>query len=132
MTAPRAGAAYFLLVFALGCALSAVRTGLMGLGLPRAPIVWIEIGIILAFAWWAAGWCAERFGVAIGTGTRLVMGVVMLALLRAGELAVGVGLMGQTIQAHAAALLTAGGLAEAAPQLLAALFPLIRAKLTGR
>ncbi len=122
MNALRAGAAYFLLVFALGFAFGALRQGLMAQGLPRAPLVWAEIPLILAFAWWAAGWCAARFGVAIAAGARLAMGFVMLLLLRLGELAVGVVFMEQTLRSHAAAVMSAAGAAEAVPQLLAALF----------
>jgi hypothetical protein len=132
MTALRAGFVYFLLVFGLGLALGTVRTMLVGAGLSRALLVWIEIPIILAFAWWAAGWCAERFGVAIALASRLIMGLSMFSLLQAGELVVGLVLMGQTAQSHLAALTTGSGAAELLPQLLAALFPLISAKLTGR
>jgi hypothetical protein len=127
-----AGTAYFLLVFGLGFALGTVRHGLMDAGLSRSVLVAAEIPVMLAFAWWAAGWCAARFGVATSMAARLGMGAVMFLLLRLGELGVGVGLMGQTIAGHVAALVAAPGALEAAPQLLTAFFPLLRARLTGR
>jgi hypothetical protein len=127
-----AGAAFFGLVFGLGFLLGALRHLLMGYGLSRGVLVAAEIPLMLAFAWWAAGWCAERFGTAISASARLVMGGVMLTLLRVGELGVGMAFMGQTAASHVAALLTAPGLLEAAPQVLAALFPLVRANLFGR
>jgi hypothetical protein len=132
MRALTAGAAYFALVFGLGFLLGALRQLLTGAGLSRGMLVAAEIPVMLVFAWWAAGRCAERFGVAISAAARLTMGAVMFALLRLGELATGVALMGQTVQDHAVALATTAGLLETAPQLLTALFPLIRARLTAR
>jgi hypothetical protein len=126
------GVVYFTLVFGLGFLLGALRQALMGLGLGRDLLVALEIPAMLAFAWWAAGWCAERFGTPISTGARLAMGAVMLALLRLGELGIGVAFMGQTAAAHLGATVTARGLLELAPQVLAAFFPLLQAKLTGR
>lgn len=127
-----AGVAYFVLVFGLGFILGWLRHLLMGLGLGRDMLVFVEIPLMLAYAWWAAGWCAARFGVATGSAPRFAMGMVMLMLLRLAELAVGMTLMGQTFQTHLAALATARGAWEMAPQVMAALFPLIRARLTGR
>lgn len=128
----RAGAVYFLMVFGLGFLLGWLRHLIMGLGVGRELLAGLEIPVMLAYAWWAAGWCAERFGIAISTAARLSMGFVMLVLLRLGELCVGMGLQGQTLAGHLAALGTLPGLVEAAPQVLTALFPLIRARLTGR
>jgi hypothetical protein len=132
MAAVRAGAAWFGLVFALGFLFGALRQWLMGFGLSRGLLVAIEVPLILAFAWWAAGWCARRFMVPIAAGPRLAMGLVMLLLLRLGELAVGVLLMGQTVAGHFIAMASTAGLIEAAPQILTALFPLVRARSTGR
>jgi hypothetical protein len=128
----RGGVVFFAFVFGLGFALGTVRQLLMGIGLGRQLLVVAEIPIMLAFAWWAAGWCARRFGVAASTAARLGMGLVMLILLRLGELGVGVYLMDQTVRSHFGALTAAAGAAETLPQILAALFPLIRARLTGR
>jgi hypothetical protein len=128
----RAGIAYFLLVFGLGFALGGLRQALMGHGFERGLLVAAEVPLMLVFAWWASGWCASRFGVATTTAARLGMGVVMLLLLQAGELGVGVLLMGQTVQSHFAVLATASGMLEVAPQVLSALFPLLRARFSGR
>jgi hypothetical protein len=128
----RAGIAYGVMVFGLGFALGMHRHGLMGIGLGRSLLVALEIPVMLAYAWWAAGWSAGRFAVSAGTAARLAMGAVMFALLRLGELAVGMAFMGQTASSHAAAVMTPAGLLETAPQVLTALFPWLRARLTGR
>jgi hypothetical protein len=128
----RAGAAYFALVFALGFLLGALRQGMMGHGFGRSLLVAIEVPLILAFAWLACGWCAGRFGVPIAAGARVLMGAIMFVLLQAGELAVGVALMGGAVASHMARLGTAAGVMELLPQMLAALFPLISARLHGR
>jgi hypothetical protein len=128
----RAGVVFFACVFGLGFALGVIRYGLAGAGFDARMLVLAEIPAMLACAWWAAGWCAARFAVPTAAVQRLGMGLVMFALLRLGELGVGVHLMGQTVGGHFDNLLTPRGLAEFAPQALTALFPLIRARLTGR
>jgi hypothetical protein len=121
-----AGAAYFGLVFGLGFMLGTLRQLAMQLGAGRGPLVLLEIPLMLAFAWWAAGWCVRRCQVPHRRGARLLMGGVMWFLLRLGELGVGVGLMGQSLRDHFAAIATGRGLLELAPQVLAAFFPLLQ------
>jgi hypothetical protein len=117
-----AGVTYFGFVFGLGFVLGTLRQLAMQLGAARDLLVWLEIPVMLGFAWWAAGWCIRRFRVAPSRGARLIV-------LRLGELAVGVGLMRQSLQEHFAALGTSRGLLELMPQVLAASFPLLRARL---
>jgi hypothetical protein len=124
-----AGVTYFGFVFGLGFVLGTLRQLAMQLGAARDLLVWLEIPVMLGFAWWAAGWCIRRFRVAPSRGARLIVGGVMWFLLRLGELAVGVGLMRQSLQEHFAALGTSRGLLELMPQVLAASFPLLRARL---
>ncbi|MGL4242248.1 MAG: hypothetical protein ACRCTI_14155 [Beijerinckiaceae bacterium] len=128
----RAGAGYFALVFGLGFLLGSLRHGLMGFGLSRGLLVALEVPVILAFAWWAAGWCAARFAVPTSASARLAMGLAMLVLLQAGEAAVGVLMMGMTWQGYLGRMQSAGGRIELLPQVVAAAFPLLSARLTGR
>ena len=122
-----AGGVSFALVFALGFLLGAARQALMGLGLERTLLVVAEIPVMLAFAWWAAGWCARRLAVPTAPSARLLMGATMLVLLRIGEAAVGLFLMNLTIAEQVAQLWTLRGGLEMVPQILTALFPALRA-----
>jgi hypothetical protein len=126
----KAGLVYGLLLFAAGFALGTLRELLMRAGMPRTPLVLAEIPVILAVAWFLARWSIGRFAVPPGMGARLVTGLAMLLLLRAGELGVGVLLMGHSLAAQLAADLSVGGLLEFLPQALAAAFPLLQQHVT--
>jgi hypothetical protein len=123
--AVRAGIVYFVALFALGFLLGTLREVALRAGWPRGPLVLAEIPVMLAFAWVSAGWCCRRFGVPLAIGHRIGMGLVMLVLLRLGELAVGTLLMGHTIRAQLAADISPAGLLEFLPQALTAAFPLL-------
>jgi hypothetical protein len=123
--AVRAGIAYFATLFALGFLLGSLREMATRAGWPRGPLVLAEIPVMLAFAWVAAGWCCRRFAVPLAVGHRIGMGLVMLVLLRLGELAVGTLLMGHTFRAQLAADISPAGLLESLPQALTAAFPLL-------
>jgi hypothetical protein len=126
-----AGILYFVLVFGLGFILGAVRQVLVGLGLARDLLVLAEIPVMLAFAWWAAGWCVRRLSVPAALAARLVMGLTMFALLRLGEAAVGLFLLDLTLSQQAARLWTLRGGLEMVPQILTAFFPALRARFTA-
>ncbi len=123
-----AGALYFSLVFGLGFLLGTLRQALVALGLGRDLLVLAEIPVMLAFAWWAAGWSARRHAVPAALTARLVMGLTMFALLRLGEAAVGLFLLGLAPAQQAARLWTLRGGLEMVPQILTAFFPALRAR----
>ncbi len=125
----RAGIVFFLLVFGAGFLFGSLREGLMGLGLSRNALVLLELPLMLAIAWFAAGWSASRFGVPTATAVRLTMGATMLILLRFAEWAVGAWLMGLPLAQQLAAAATPMGAVETGTQVLAALFPALRARL---
>ncbi len=126
-----AGGLYFALVFGLGFLLGSARAAAMTFGLERGMLVAIEVPVMLAFAWWAAGWCARILSVPTLLPARLVMGLAMFVLLRIGEALVGLLLMDLTLARQVAQLWTLRGGLEMVPQILTALFPAIRARFSA-
>jgi hypothetical protein len=123
-----AGIIFFALVFGLGFGLGALRETLVGDGGFRGAFIATETIALVAYGWWAAGWCTRRFAVPAKIGIRLAMGFVMFALLRIAEGAVGSGLMGLSLADQASRFISLRGLLEIAPQVLVALFPAVRAR----
>ncbi|MCA3562732.1 MAG: hypothetical protein IOC90_11275 [Methylocystis sp.] len=123
-----AGCVFFGLVFGLGFALGTIRETFVGQGAWRGLYILAETLALIAYGWWAAGWCIRRFAVPARIGIRLAMGFVMFALLRTAEGAVGSGLMGLSLADQASRLISLQGLLEIAPQALVALFPALRAQ----
>ena len=123
----RAGLVYGLFAFGLGFVLGTVRVLLIVPFLGDGLAVVLELPLMLAACWWAAGWIVRRFQLR-KRKPAIAVGLIALAIVLLGEAAVGVGLMGLT---------PAGWLAEfakptpqlgLAAQLLAAAMPLLRAR----
>jgi hypothetical protein len=123
----RAGLVYCAVVFAAGLLLGAVRalwvTPLAG----ELVAVMLEAPILLAIAWSACGWVAERFDVAQQFLDRLVMGGGALAVLVCAEAATALLLQQQGslltyFPAHGRSAVLLGLLM----QLAFAVFPMIR------
>lgn len=87
LAAARAGAAYFAPVFAAGFALGALRVLVLAPALGETAAVLVELPVMLALSWRAAGWAAARCGAPGRVGPRLVMGGVAFVLLMAAEFA---------------------------------------------
>ncbi len=126
IAAVRAGGIYFALLFGLGFILGSLRQALMAAGSGRDALVALEIPAMLAYGWWAAGWCVRRYGLPPALSARLLMGLTMLLLLRLAEAGVGLLLMDMTPTEQAARLWTMRGALEMLPQVLTALFPALR------
>lgn len=83
-----AGAAYFGLVFAAGFALGTLRVLVLVPRLGERAAELLEMPLMLAASWLAAGWVVGRFRLPAGARHRLPVGLVALALLVAGEILV--------------------------------------------
>jgi hypothetical protein len=123
-----AGGAYFAVIFASGFALGVVRVMITAPLIGETPAVLLEIPIILAASWFAAGWCIRRFGVRSAAADRLGMGFTAFALTLMAELGVSIVLFGRTLSEHLAIYGDFPGLAGLAAQILFALIPFIQAR----
>lgn len=90
-----AAAAYWVMVFALGFALGTARVLWVAPAVGLLAATALELPVMLGASWIASGWLLRRFRLAPG-GEALAAGGLAFALLMAAELAVGVGMMGQT------------------------------------
>lgn len=90
-----AGVAYWAIVFALGFVLGTVRVLWLAPSVGLVPATALELPLILATSWCAAGWLMRRFGIATSGGA-LAMGALAFALLMLAECALAVVLAGQT------------------------------------
>jgi hypothetical protein len=113
---------YWAMVFALGFVLGTVRVlwviPLVGL----MPATLLELPIILAASWLAAGWLVRRFGIA-GGGEALAVGALACAILMAAECALAGVLTGQTPAQWLADLRQPHALLGLAGQVVFALMP---------
>jgi hypothetical protein len=90
----KAGIAYFALVFGTGFALGTVRTLWIvpRIGVRNAEL--LESPLMLVAIVFAAGWTGRLIGNSGGSTSRLVVGVLALAMLLAAEVAMGMTLQG--------------------------------------
>jgi hypothetical protein len=118
----RAAIVYWAMVFALGFVLGTIRVlwviPLVGL----MPATVLELPIILAASWFAAGWLVQRFGIA-SRGEALAVGVLAFAILMAAECALAGVLIGQTPAQYLAGLRQPHALLGLAGQAAFALMP---------
>jgi hypothetical protein len=90
----QAALAYWAVVFALGFVLGTLRVLWLAPLIGVLPATALELPVMLAASWWAAGWLVRRFG--IGTsGEALAMGLLAFALLMAAEYALAAVLAGE-------------------------------------
>lgn len=122
-----AAAAYWAAVFALGFILGTVRVlwlvPLVGL----LPATALELPVMLAASWWAAGWLMQRFGIA-QPGEALAMGLLAFMLLLAAEAMLATFLSGQNPAQWLAGLREPHALLGLAGQAVFALMPWWRAR----
>lgn len=121
-----AALAYFAIAFGAGFALGTVRVLLVAPRLGELAAVALELPVMLAVSWLAAGWCVRRFDVPARAAPRLVMGGLAFALLMLAELGVSVFAFGRSSADHLATYRQAAGLAGLAAQVAFALFPWVR------
>jgi len=93
----RAAIAYWAVVFALGFVLGTLRTLWLApaIGVTAATIV--ELPIMLAASWWAAGWAVRRFAI-LTRGAALALGGLAFGLLMGAELALARLLISQSLR----------------------------------
>lgn len=125
-----AGAVYFLIVFATGFVLGAIRVFILIPRMEELTAVAVELPIMLAIAWAVCGRILRAFDVARDVGTRLLMGTVAFLLLLAAELALGMIGFGRTIADQMAALTAPAGALGLAGQIAFAFFPLMKRRRT--
>jgi len=82
----KAGATYFAVVFLFAFVFGTIRVLIVAPHVGETTGVLLETPVILAISWVICRWCVNRFRVASGNGTRLLMGVVAFGLLSATEL----------------------------------------------
>jgi hypothetical protein len=93
--AVKAGVTYWALIFALGFVLGTVRVLWGAEALGETAFILIEIPVILTASWFTARWLMHRYAVQAFSAAALA-GTLAFALLMGAELAMAMGLSGQT------------------------------------
>lgn len=125
---PRAAMEYFGLVFGAAFALGALRTLVLAPWAGPLPAVLIELPVVLAVSWSAAGRVLRRWPVAAGgMPALLAMGFVAFALLMLAEAALAPA-FGRSLSAWAGSLRTPEGMVGLAGQIAFALLPAVRGR----
>ena len=117
-----AGLAYWAVVFALGFVLGTIRVLWLAPLVGLLPATALELPIMLAASWLAAGGLLRRFGIAT-SGMALAMGLTAFGLLMAAECLLGVATMGMTPAQWLAEFRQPHALLGLAGQVLFALMP---------
>ncbi|MFN4020693.1 MAG: hypothetical protein ACK4IC_09270 [Erythrobacter sp.] len=125
-----AGLAYWAGVFALGFVLGTIRVLWLAPLVGLMPATVIELPVMLAASWWAAGWLVRRFAIMPG-GEALAVGAFAFALLMAAECALAITMMGQTAAQWFAGMRQPHALLGLAGQAVFALMPWWRAGRDG-
>jgi len=123
MRALKASVGYFLLVFAVGFALGAIRVPFV---VPRLGVRWaelLEMPLMLFSSFLAARFCVRRYG-PFSAVRRLGIGALALALLVASELGLTVAL-GQSVGEYIAGRDPVSGIAYLISLSVFAVLPLI-------
>lgn len=122
-----AALAYFAVAFACGFVLGAVREIVVAPRLGAVAAVALEVPIMLAISWVAAGVLVRRFAVPARIPARLLMGGFAFVLLQLAEIALAAG-FGTPPGAYVAGFATAKGALGLAAQGAFALLPLAVAR----
>jgi hypothetical protein len=132
MTALKAGASYFAIVYQVGFVLGTTRVLLLAPRIGEFAAVLLETPIMLAASWVASRWCTGRFNVAPANLPRLTMGGVAFTLLIAGEVGVSILAFGRSLEGTIAAFLSLPGLIGLSAQIIFGLLPAIQAILVRK
>lgn len=126
-----AATVYWGIIFALGFVLGTIRVLWV---IPRVgliPATLLELPIILAASWFAAGWIVRRFAIDSGRDA-LILGVLAFAILMAAECALAAALAGETPAQWLAGLRQPHALLGLAGQIAFALMPWWRLRRDGK
>lgn len=126
-----AATVYWGIIFALGFVLGTIRVLWV---IPRVgliPATLLELPIILATSWFAAGWIVRRFAIDSGRDA-LILGVLAFAILMAAECALAAALAGETPAQWLAGLRQPHALLGLAGQIVFALMPRWRLRRDGK
>jgi hypothetical protein len=118
-----AASAYFLVLFALGFVLGALRVIFVAPRIGPLAGVCAEVPVMVIAAFFASRWAIRRWQVAPNIMIRFAMTVWFLALLLLFETVFGTLLFGRTAAAQMAAMATLAGLVGLSGQIIAALMP---------
>lgn len=121
-----AGGVYFVVIFAAGFMLGAVRELFLMPLLGKSLAVVFELPIILGLAWLVCRWLIERLDVPETTVCRLLMGGTAFVLLMIAEFGVSALVFGRNPLQHILAYSEPVELLGLAGQLLFAAFPLLQ------
>ena len=127
-----AGAVYFLMLFALGFVMGAIRVMAVAPRIGALAATLAELPVMLAAGWHFCRWTIRRWQVPPGMPTRWVMTLWFLGLLLAFETFLGATLFGRTVAEQWGALMTLEGLLGLAAQVATALFPVFVGSSTRR
>lgn len=118
-----AGLAYFAAVFAVGFVLGTLRVLVVAPWLGEAGAVFLELPVILAVSWLAAGRIARGFAVPPDASARLAMGGIAFLCLMLAEAGVATVGFGRTVTEHLAGYADPVRAAGLAAQIAFALMP---------
>lgn len=121
-----AGFLYFLVVFAGGFALGAIRTLFLEPRIGEVAAVTAELPFMLWISWAACGFAVRRLGVDGGVSARLAMGAAAFALLTAAEIALSSIAFGRAFSEYVDALAAPAGILGFAGQTLFGLIPTLQ------
>jgi hypothetical protein len=127
-----ASLAYFACVFAAGFIFGTVRVLLLERLLGPVAATIVEVPLMLAVSWFAAGFALRRFAPESGAGGRLAVGLLAFAFLLAAEAAVSVLAFGRSLAEHVAVYGETAPRIGLAAQVVFALIPLLRGSRPGR
>ena len=122
----RAGALYFLILFACGFLLGTIRTLILAPAVGPMAAVALELPVMLGLSWIVAGRLTRGRPALAGTGPRLAMGGLALVLLLVAEVALAGLAFGQSPGAYLATLASPHAALGLAGQLGFGLIPWLR------
>ncbi|HRK19530.1 MAG TPA: hypothetical protein PK970_11280 [Hyphomicrobiaceae bacterium] len=126
-----AAIAYFVLIFGAGFCLGAVRELAVRPALGATVGIIIEVPLMLAIAWGAAGFVSRRFSLR-GRGEAIATGVGAFVILIAAEMMLFSALSGRPALELTGEWATVGGMIGLAAQVLSAAFPALRVAADAR
>jgi hypothetical protein len=121
----RAGLLYFALTFGAGFVLGPIRILWLVPRIGARAAELVELPVMLAITWLAAGWVTRRLHVPDGWRARLGMGALATVLMIAAEFSLVLRLRGLTLDEYFATRDPVSGTAYYLALLLLALMPLI-------
>lgn len=121
----KAGAAYFVIIFALGFVLGTIRVLLTAPRMGDLNATLLELPVLLIASWIVAGWLIKHFKIAPEAKYLIAMGVIAFAILMIAEPMLGLS-FGKSLKTQWIDISKPAGLAGLSGQILFALIPWIR------